>query len=72
MNAKRSFVITALASLAIASLVACSEEKKNQTLRPYSGPRDSGADALEESDATTDVPVTIADSGADARRVASR
>lgn len=67
---KRAFLLTALVTLGVASLVACSEEKKSQTLRPYSGPRDSGSDALEESDATTDAPVAIVDAGVDTAEAA--
>lgn len=67
MIVKRTFVLTAL--VVVATLVACTEEKKSQTLRPYSGPRDSGADADvdvdAESDATTDAPIAVVDSGRD-------
>jgi hypothetical protein len=59
----RTFV---LVSFAVAALVvACSEEKKSQGLRPYSGPRDSGADATVESDTDTDSAVAIVDAGTD-------
>jgi hypothetical protein len=63
----RTFVLVSVAALV--ALAACTEEKKSQTLRPYSGPRDSGAEAGEsivEDAAASDAPLTpLPDSGAD-------
>lgn len=66
MIGKRAIVF---ASLVVAVLVACTEPKKNQTLRPYSGPRDSGAEAGDEDgddeqDAASDAPI-LADAAVD-------
>jgi alpha-glucosidase len=63
VNAKRA--VTLFVALAVAALVACTEEKKNQTLHPYSGGRDAGADSDFESDATADTGAPIVDTGID-------
>jgi hypothetical protein len=64
--AKRTFV---LIPLLVAAFVACTEEKKQQGLRPYSGPRDSGSeggDGIDDAASSSDAPAAIVDSGADA------
>lgn len=61
MIGKRTFV---LISFVVATLVACAEAKKGQTLRPYSGPRDAGV-TEDGEDAATDAPVVIADAAVD-------
>jgi hypothetical protein len=65
VNKKRTFFLTSL--LGIAALVACKEEVKNPQLHPYSGPRDSGADAVAATtdDAATSSSTPVADAGAD-------
>lgn len=69
MIRKRTIV---LISVALAALVACAEEKKSQTLRPYSGARDSGSEGGDQVDdaSSSDAPVTIVDSGADTTEAA--
>ena len=69
MNKKRTFLLVSVA--AIAGVVACSEEKKSQGLRPYSGPRDSGAEASQtEGVADTDATVSVVDAGIDTTEAA--
>jgi hypothetical protein len=70
VNGKRTFFLTSV--LCIAGLIACKEEVKNAQLRPYSGPRDSGSDAVatEDDDAASSTPAPVADSGADTAEAA--
>lgn len=63
----RSVALVSLSFVALA-LGACTEEKKSQGLRPYSGPRDSGSDAPEQAvdaSASPDATTSILDAGTD-------